>query len=210
MIIALLALYPSSGLDVVVLVRLCFGAITYMEAGHVAHYAWFQQVQFIEGEWITSTVRFLTAAALIWMCVTGRWGGRPDQPSAGRARRRCRRQRDAPGGNAPVLTPGRLQVPLRPPAVDEPGQQIGQRPGALDGRRPGGAERDVLGHRARQQPLRLVGLAEPLGPFQPGGDGGADVDRQRRRIGDHGRAGGDRGVHRVRQRALAHPARAAR
>ena len=83
MIIALLALYPSSGLDAVVLVRLCFGAITYMEAGHIGHTAWFQQVQFIEGDWITSTVRFLTAAALIWMCVTGRWGGRPDRPSPG-------------------------------------------------------------------------------------------------------------------------------
>ena len=35
MIIALLALYPSSGLDVVVLVRLCFGAVTYMEAARV-------------------------------------------------------------------------------------------------------------------------------------------------------------------------------
>ena len=31
---------------------------------------------------------------------------------------------------------------------------------------------DVLGHRARQPPLRLVGLAEPLGPLRPGGDGG--------------------------------------
>jgi hypothetical protein len=81
MIIALLALYPSSSLDLVVLVRLCFGAITYMEAAHVPNYAWFQSVQFFEGDWITSTVRFLTAAALIWMCVTGRWGSRPDRPS---------------------------------------------------------------------------------------------------------------------------------
>ena len=32
MIIALLVLYPSSGLDAVVLFRLCFGAVTYMEA----------------------------------------------------------------------------------------------------------------------------------------------------------------------------------
>jgi hypothetical protein len=77
MIIALLALYPASGLDVLVLIRLGFAAVTYMEAGRVFRMPWFQQVQFIEGEWITSTVRFLTAAALIWMCVTGRWGGRP-------------------------------------------------------------------------------------------------------------------------------------
>jgi hypothetical protein len=100
MIIALLALYPASGLDVVVLVRLGFAAVTYMEAGRVFGMPWFQQVQFVEGEWITSTVRFLTAAALIWMCVTGRWGGRPDQPSP-----------DAPAGAAaasvtpPAVTP---------------------------------------------------------------------------------------------------------
>ena len=81
MIIALLALYPSSSLDLVVLVRLCFGAVTYMEAAHIPNTAWFQQVQFFEGDWLTSTVRFLSAAALIWMCVTGRWGGRPDRPS---------------------------------------------------------------------------------------------------------------------------------
>jgi hypothetical protein len=81
MIIALLALYPSSSLDLVVLVRLCFGAITYMEAAHVPNTAWFQNVQFFEGDWITSTVRFLAAAALIWMCVTDRWGSRPDRPS---------------------------------------------------------------------------------------------------------------------------------
>jgi hypothetical protein len=94
MIIALLALYPSSGLDVIVLVRLCFGAITYMEAGRVFGMPWFQHIQFIEGEWITSTVRFLTAAALIWMCVTDRWGGRPGQPSP-----------DAPAGAAASVTP---------------------------------------------------------------------------------------------------------
>ena len=81
MIIALLALYPSSGLDAVVLARLCFGAITYMEAARVRSTFWFQPVQFFEGDWITSIVRLLAAAALIWMCVTGRWGSRPDEPS---------------------------------------------------------------------------------------------------------------------------------
>jgi hypothetical protein len=82
MIIALLALYPSSTLDVVVLARLCFGAITYMEAAHVWPSAWFQYLQFDEGDWVTSTARLLAAAALVWMCVTGRWGSRPDRPSA--------------------------------------------------------------------------------------------------------------------------------
>jgi hypothetical protein len=103
MIIALLALYPSSGLDALVLVRLCFAAITYMEAGHVNHSAWFQQLQFIDGEWVTSSIRFLTAAALIWMCVTGRWGGRPDQPSG-----------TEPAGIQPA---GAAAVDVTPPAV---------------------------------------------------------------------------------------------
>jgi len=81
MIIALLVLYPSSRLDAVVLIRLGFAAVTYMEAISVPHRDWFQQVQFFEGEWVTSSVRLLAAVALIWMCVRGRWGGRPDQPA---------------------------------------------------------------------------------------------------------------------------------
>ena len=82
LVIALLALYPSSNLDVVVLVRLCFAAITYMEAVHVRDIYFFQNAQFFVGDWLTSTVRLLSAVALIWMCVTGRWGSRPDEPSA--------------------------------------------------------------------------------------------------------------------------------
>jgi hypothetical protein len=81
MVIALLALYPSSNLDVVVLVRLCFGAVTYMEAVNVQDVYFFQNAQFFVGDWLTSTARLLAAAALIWMCVTGRWGSRPDEPS---------------------------------------------------------------------------------------------------------------------------------
>jgi hypothetical protein len=81
MIIALLVLYPSSRLDAVVLIRLCFGAVSYMEAVNVSHRFWFQEAQFFEGEWITSSVRLLAAVALIWMCVRGRWGSRPDQPA---------------------------------------------------------------------------------------------------------------------------------
>jgi hypothetical protein len=53
-----------------------------MEAAHIWRNPWFQQVQLIEGDWITSAVRLLTAAALIWICVTGRWGGAPEQPAA--------------------------------------------------------------------------------------------------------------------------------
>jgi hypothetical protein len=84
MLIALLVLYPSSRLDLVVLVRLGFGAVTYMEAINVSHRVWFQQAQFIEGDWITSSVRLLSAVALIWMCLRGNWGSRPDQPATTR------------------------------------------------------------------------------------------------------------------------------
>jgi hypothetical protein len=74
MIIVLLVLYPSSWLDAVVLTRLGFAAITYMDAVSFEHPAWLENVQLFEGEWITSSVRFLAAAALVWMCVSGRWG----------------------------------------------------------------------------------------------------------------------------------------
>lgn len=81
MIIALLALYPRSRLDTLVLVRLCFGAITYMEAGQLSQHLWLQQVQLFQGDWITSSVRMLTAAGLVWLCITGRWGARPGEIS---------------------------------------------------------------------------------------------------------------------------------
>jgi hypothetical protein len=82
MIIVLLALYPRSWLDWLVLVRLCFGAITYMESAIVPHHEWVEHVQLLEGEWLTPTVRLLTAAALVWMCVTGRWGLAPTEARA--------------------------------------------------------------------------------------------------------------------------------
>jgi alpha-1,6-mannosyltransferase len=82
MIIVLLALYPPSWLDVVVLARLCFGAVTYMDAVAIKHPAWLLHTQLFEGEWVTSTARFLTAATLVWMCISGRWGIRGKPSSA--------------------------------------------------------------------------------------------------------------------------------
>lgn len=78
MIIGLLALFGASRLDWVVLFRLCFGAITYMSAitlppGGLAH------ALSIEGEWITPAARALAVVALVWLCITGRWG-LPSQP----------------------------------------------------------------------------------------------------------------------------------
>jgi hypothetical protein len=77
MVIALLALYPASRLDWVVLGRLGFAAITYMDAvtilpqnGHLA------LLQFHEGWWITPAARLIAVIWLIWLCITGRWGWR--------------------------------------------------------------------------------------------------------------------------------------
>jgi hypothetical protein len=82
MIIALLVLYPASRLDWVVLVRLGFAAITYMDAVALPH-GWLLSLQMFEGEWITSTARMLAVAALLWLCLTGRWGwrSRPAEPA---------------------------------------------------------------------------------------------------------------------------------
>lgn len=74
MVIVLLALYPRSWLDWAVLVRLCFGAITYMESGLLDQRLLLQQVQLFQGEWITSSIRLLAVVALLWMCATKRWG----------------------------------------------------------------------------------------------------------------------------------------
>jgi hypothetical protein len=75
MIIALLALYPASRLDWVVLIRLCFAAITYMDAVALPH-GRLLSLQMFEGEWITSAVRLLAVAALVWLLISGRWGWR--------------------------------------------------------------------------------------------------------------------------------------
>jgi hypothetical protein len=82
MIVALLALYPRSWLDWVVLVRLCFGAVTYMEATTLGHRTLLQHIQLFQGEWITSSIRLLAVVALILMCIYRRWGFRSEAESA--------------------------------------------------------------------------------------------------------------------------------
>ena len=76
MIIALLVLYPASRLDWVVLIRLCFPAITYAEAITITTTGWLQSTQLFVGHWVTSSVRLLAVVALIWLCVSGKWGWR--------------------------------------------------------------------------------------------------------------------------------------
>jgi hypothetical protein len=83
MIIALLAFYSASRLDWVVLIRLCFAAISHMMAV-VLPQGRLLALQTLEAEWITSTARLLALGALIWLCVSGRWGWRsgPAEASA--------------------------------------------------------------------------------------------------------------------------------
>ncbi len=76
MIIALLVLYPASRLDWVVLLRLCFAGITYMDAIGLPTASRLYHLQEFEGHWVTATVRLVTAVALIWLCLSGRWGWR--------------------------------------------------------------------------------------------------------------------------------------
>ncbi len=80
MIIALLALYPASRLDWLVLIRLCFAAITYMDAVFLPH-GWLLSLQNLGGEWITPVARLLMLAALLWLCLSGRWGWRWQAPA---------------------------------------------------------------------------------------------------------------------------------
>jgi hypothetical protein len=82
MIIALLTLYPRSWLDWVVLARLCFGAITYMESALVPSKSLVQHIQLFQGEWITPSVRLLAVVAIVYMCISRRWGFQPNADSA--------------------------------------------------------------------------------------------------------------------------------
>lgn len=82
MIIAPLALYQASRLDWVVLIRLCFAGITYMDAIGLPVGSRLYNLQEWEGHWLTATVRLLTAVALIGLCLSGRWGWRSRPASA--------------------------------------------------------------------------------------------------------------------------------
>jgi len=81
MAISLLALYSASRLDWVVLVRLVAGATVYVQAVQSPREPhWLYDIGQFDGAWLTPGVRFVAVVALIWLCVTGRWGWRP--PSA--------------------------------------------------------------------------------------------------------------------------------
>ncbi|HTX28864.1 MAG TPA: hypothetical protein VME19_17815 [Streptosporangiaceae bacterium] len=77
MALSLLALYSASALDWVVLVRLLAGATIYAQAVQSpAEPRWLYDIGQFNGTWLTPGVRLLAAAALVWLCVSGRWGWR--------------------------------------------------------------------------------------------------------------------------------------
>jgi hypothetical protein len=86
MAIGLLALYSASRLDWVVLVRLLAGATVYAQAiQNPAEPHWLYDIAQFDGTWLTPTVRLLAAAALVWLCVWGRWRWSPrSSASSGR------------------------------------------------------------------------------------------------------------------------------
>ena len=77
MAISLLALYSASRLDWVVLIRLLAGATVYVQAVQSPFQPhWLANLGQFDGAWLTPGVRLLTTVALVWLCLSGRWGWR--------------------------------------------------------------------------------------------------------------------------------------
>ena len=77
MAFSLLALYSASRLDWVVLIRLLAGATVYVQAVQSpAQPHWLADLGQFDGAWLTPGVRLLATVALVWLCVSGRWGWR--------------------------------------------------------------------------------------------------------------------------------------
>jgi hypothetical protein len=86
MALSLLALYSASRLDWVVLIRLLAGATVYVQAVQSpAEPHWLADIAQFDGAWLTPAVRLLATVALVWLCLSGRWGWR-SQPAASSGR----------------------------------------------------------------------------------------------------------------------------
>jgi len=83
MAVSLLALYPASWLDWVVLIRLFAGATVYAQAVQgPAEPHWLYDLAQFNGTWLTPGIRLLAAVALVWFCLWGRWGWRSQSSAA--------------------------------------------------------------------------------------------------------------------------------
>jgi hypothetical protein len=83
MVVCLLALYPASRLDWVVLIRMLAGTTVYMPGvpGTLAPH-WLNDVFQYNGSYLTPAVRLAAIAALVWFCLYATWHWRV-QPGAG-------------------------------------------------------------------------------------------------------------------------------
>jgi hypothetical protein len=83
MAISLLALYSASRLDWLVLIRLLAGATVYVQAlESPVQPSWLHDIGQFNGEWLTPSIRLLVTVALVWLCVTGRWGWRSESAAS--------------------------------------------------------------------------------------------------------------------------------
>ena len=83
MAISLLALYSASRLDWVVLIRLLAGATVYVQAVQSPFEPhWLADITQFDGAWLTPGIRLLTTVALVWLCLSGRWGWRSAAPAS--------------------------------------------------------------------------------------------------------------------------------
>ena len=83
MALSLLALYSASRLDWVVLIRLLAGATVYAQAVQSpVEPHWLYDLGQFNGAWLTPGIRLVATAALVWLCVSGRWGWRSEPAAA--------------------------------------------------------------------------------------------------------------------------------
>lgn len=76
MAISLLAAYPASRLDWLLIFRLALTAPAYMPGILTSAPAWFVPVINVEGTVISAAARLVAALAFVWLCVFGFWGWR--------------------------------------------------------------------------------------------------------------------------------------
>jgi len=76
MAISLLAVYPASRLDWLLILRLALTAPTYMPGIPTLDPAWFAPVLEVEGTVVSAAARLVAALAFVWLCVFGFWGWR--------------------------------------------------------------------------------------------------------------------------------------
>jgi hypothetical protein len=84
MAICLLAIYPASRLDWLVIIRLALTAPVYLPGIPTLVPVWFVPILNIEGTVVSAAARLVAALAFVWLCAFGFWGWRaPSGKTAG-------------------------------------------------------------------------------------------------------------------------------